>query len=126
MKATELIQEIIDYYSADVSRRAQTESGGCYYEIGQKSCAVGRCLKEEFRSKLLGSWDELFDLDKKPISKELKETFFLEKYQGFPEQLWRDLQALHDAGIYWQKDGLSDLGKEYAARLMEKFAKTTN
>ena len=126
MKATELIQETVDYYSEDVSRRAVDEFGYCHYNKNGKKCAVGRCIIDELNHDFTMSWDYLHCSNVKVDSFEERQAFLKEEYRGFPDDLWNVLQRLHDINSNWIKSGLSEFGKAMVTHLMARYANITN
>ena len=46
----QILKETIDYYAKDPdSRRSVDDGGNCRYTLGDKHCAIGRYLKEEYQ-----------------------------------------------------------------------------
>jgi hypothetical protein len=108
-----LIKETVNYYK-DVTRRSLSPLGNsCYYvsDDGNK-CAVGRCLDlRKFNKNLEGnSIQDIYD-----------EVVFKEKYQGYPLDLWLDLQELHDNNSHWDSKGLTDSGESVVKILIERY-----
>ena len=118
----EILQETIEYYSEDISRRSLVSRTGFYHSIDGKQCAVGRCLKKEFTQlghKMPGNDFDLLGLIIVNQANSLDELL-LSKYQGAPLLFWRDLQNLHDLNVYWDNVGLSDKGKDKAKQITDR------
>lgn len=101
MKTTaEIIFETIQFYLADLSRRAKRDNNTCFYVdpiYPGTYCAVGRCMTPEALSEVGSSrgsvciLDDTYDLD----------TLLQEPYRGHPIGFWSALQSLHDSDYYW-------------------------
>ena len=115
MTKTELIQETVDFYSADTSRRSMEEEGCAYLAENGTKCAVGRCMTQE----------ALKDYGNVPITadaiKDL-DSLLLQEYQGHPVKLWQELQRFHDAGSNWDAQGITKEGKQRVQELLIKYA----
>ena len=116
MTKTELIQETVDFYSADTSRRSIGDDGRCVYQqsLNGNMCAVGRCMTEEAINQ--NAWnsqtaDELEDLD----------SLLQPKYQGHSKAFWTFLQVFHDNGGNWDAQGITDQGKQRVQDLLIKY-----
>lgn len=109
----EIIEETVNYYSKDTSRRATTKDWFCDYltEDG-RTCAIGRVLIEPKSYN-----GDVYSLN---ISKDL-ETIIKEEYRGHNIGFWADLQRLHDKDNYWDKEGIRSYGIEYKNKLMKKY-----
>jgi len=76
-------------------------------------CAVGRCLIDPSLDDIEGnSASNIHDL----------ENMLKPQYRGHGCEFWQDLQSWHDMRIYWNTDGLHELGQEYFDKLKEKYA----
>lgn len=125
MTAVEIINETVEYYSADVSRRSVSPEGGCYYKLeieGEetKYCAVGRCFDQSVADMdhQNGVFHYLTDLkDKNSLDEDL-----LPQYKGHPIEFWNTLQMLHDRNGYWDHTGLSPVGYVAYKELLKSFA----
>jgi hypothetical protein len=109
---TEIIQETVDYYSEDVSRRAVTDGGCEYLTKDGRSCAVGRCFTEE-------GLKEYKDCNTIFIRQML--FYFKDEYKIDDSIFWEDLQHLHDHSLYWCNSGLSKSGEKYVEKLLLKY-----
>lgn len=110
---TTMIQTLDETASTYTSKtRASNRKGNCYYFKGGKCCAVGRCLTNPEK---FAKWD--CTVDRLP---DLEENLKSE-YRGYPIAFWKALQQLHDQKLYWDGNGLSDLGKKQVERIKKRF-----
>ncbi len=115
----EIIDETVEWYSTDTSRRSLNTSDGntplCMYknQKGNK-CAMGRCADEE--------WLDQFYREK-GHEPQINVVFdnLKKEYQGHNESFWQRLQGLHDNRMYWGKNCLTESGKLYVTSLKEKY-----
>jgi len=113
---TEIIEQTVSFYSADpVGRRARDRTGNAYYykhpTTGNK-CAVGRCMSNP------QNWSGYCtNLGPNVIL----EDELMPEYKGHEQELWRDLQHLHDNNQYWTEVGISQEGQEYADKLLNTY-----
>ena len=117
-----VLQDTIQYYSQDpIGRRCKDLDLCCYSpktvrkESSSEGCAVGRLLSAELREKL--------DRDYSGIGVS-NDTLFYELPQAIQDlgQLFlARLQFLHDVDKYWNSEGLTEEGKEYARQIEENF-----
>jgi hypothetical protein len=116
----EIINETVQYYSEDTSRRGfNSEHGYQYLTPTGKMCAVGRCLLDPNKGyagtvygfRLLSNHGHI------PIDPELKP-----EYRGHEIDFWCELQALHDNSEYWNSYGLSQAGTSCVTDLLTKYA----
>jgi hypothetical protein len=112
----EIIDEIVEYYSTDTSRRGvQLTSFGsetCAYLTNDgKMCAVGRCMIEP-TIDLGGAARDV-----------LEDSFYLLKPEYRIEDLefWENLQNLHDTNSYWDKKGLTQRGLQEIEYLKTRY-----
>jgi hypothetical protein len=123
----EIINETVEFYSADISRRSiegnVSIGNGCKYnhENGNH-CAVGRLLLPKYQKQgtnLKGNANGIsafMDYQKiKKLDKALQK-----QYQGHKVLFWRDLQNLHDESKHWEVGGLTEIGKEFVEELKRK------
>ena len=126
MTKHEIINETIEFYSADISRRSTNPVSnlGCAYNFENGNhCAVGRVLLPKYQkqgTKLLGNTAVISTLILEQKVKSVDELL-LPKYRGHDVRFWRKLQCLHDRGFYWQDGGLTDQGLDYANELLETY-----
>lgn len=101
-----LLNETVQYYSEDTSRRAIVR-GACTYKTHDgRMCAVGRCLKEN-----IIDYDKHNSLNFSSLLQYYEEEIFKEEYVGFDEGFWLRLQELHDESKYWGENCLSPKGE---------------
>ena len=124
MTKEEIIKETVNEYQ-DASKRAK-DGNICKYEAenGNK-CAVGRCM-------IPGSLIKRSDLEIEGVAmisdfvgpvgpKWNLEEILKPEYRGHEWAFWRDLQILHDEGIFYTDGKMNDRGQEFAARLIERW-----
>lgn len=99
---TEIVIETIQFYLADpAARRAKRAGYSCHYAMPlepNRRCAVGRCMTEEAIKKFgsyIGGVSQL-NKDHGPLDNLLRE-----EYCGHSQELWSNLQTLHDVDCYW-------------------------
>jgi len=114
LTALEIIEETIEFYSADITRRSIKDNKCAYAGDRGTKCAYSRCWKE-------GVWKEEYEgsnpfNNKMPRPDELVE----ERYKGHSAAFWFDLQRLHDDAMFWNQTGLTDAGKKYVEKLKAK------
>jgi len=106
-----LLQETVDYYSEDTSRRAvitdlhdEEEQSICKYYHKGNMCAVGRCLDDpkKYEKEFCGV---------NSIIRKYTQKAFKKEYQGFNVALWDKIQRLHDTPCNWDESGLTERGK---------------
>jgi hypothetical protein len=116
LTALEIIEETIEFYSADITRRS-IKNGICVYagEDGTK-CAYSRCWKE-------GVWKEEYE-DRNPKHEFMPKPDELvdERYKGHSAKFWLELQRLHDNNSHWNETGLTENGKIYVDGLKTSWA----
>lgn len=116
----EIIDETVQYYSEDVSRRAQ-EFGTCnYMDDAGNRCAVGRCLAEEHIYDAADIEGPVRDLIIELGVADIDEVLSRE-YQGHDMFFWDDLQHLHDHEGYWKVGGLTAKGEDWVERMKDKY-----
>jgi hypothetical protein len=115
---TEIINETAAYYSEDTSRRALSINkdgsiAGCKYLTDDgRMCAVGRCFTENGLEKF-GNHGGYYNMNMLPL--------FKEDYQIYDDYFWSDLQRLHDNAYNWNKEGLTEVGKEFVQYLLNVY-----
>lgn len=119
----EIIDEVASTYTLNTLAKNLYEN--CVYENKDGNCcAVGRYIDSNKidRCLLLGT---VFTLGLKTAEEKVKvdlEDILLSEYRGHDLDFWDDLQALHDSRFHWDKEGLSEEGKEYVKKLKQKWA----
>jgi hypothetical protein len=111
-KMLEVLNDTVEYYSADVKRRAIEEDGTCRFltDDGRK-CAVGRYIKED-------SPDEVWKQE--GLSEDLLYTHPNCLTIEIPRIFWLKLQYLHDKCEFWGSEtGLSEAGVRRSEEIKE-------
>ena len=127
--ALELIEETAKYYSENTRRRAvQTTAGGfarCRYETDDgRRCGVGRLLTEEGLREALNA--SATDVDLLLEDGVLHVGSFKEKYRHLVDaELMSDVQILHDGPAFWEREGLTGLGRAKLGQLRETYERRT-
>jgi hypothetical protein len=110
LTAVEIINETVEFYSADVTRRS-VENGYCAY-AGTKGrkCAYARCWRD-------GVWTPEYE-GKGPCSPQIPvpDALVEERYRGHSPFFWSSLQRLHDVPN-WNETGLNEAGVLYVEKL---------
>lgn len=115
----EIIKETIEFYGSDPSRRA-LDNGLCQYKANNgNKCAFGRCMKDEFvlaySNDSKGAFKMLFIYG----INILKEEYQIPQEQSW--DFWDDIQEFHDTSSNFESRNLSELGKNKAKFLIEKY-----
>jgi hypothetical protein len=116
LTAVEIINETVEFYSEDTSRRSIGPTMCLYNGSEGRKCAYSRCWMEavwkpEYEDEPVG-----YSLMSNPD--ELVEV----RYRGQTIEFWSKLQTLHDVSRYWDKNGLTECGKEYVVLLLEQYS----
>ncbi len=124
MTKLEILEETIEFYSTDPSRRSLDDAGSCVYNAGTaQHCAVGRCLIPKFQEqgrKLKYNVMGFEDFVDYHGYKEHDDTL-QEQYRGHSLSFWGDLQHFHDAKKNWSEVGITPHGEEEAQSLITKY-----
>ena len=100
----EILKDTIDYYAKDPDgRRSITDDGDCMYTWGNKHCAIGRYLKEEYQDE---AWEEnnqsVNQLMLNADDGEWNIDWCLrDDVQGIDVNFWKNLQDFHDTHYCW-------------------------
>lgn len=120
----EIINETIEYYGSDPSRRAASERGfGCFYQHSKNGnrCAVGRCIDVEAHVPghhgTVGTFGGIFSELAEHFKKASKPIPFLPGYEGHSVEFWVNLQVFHDATTHFDDNGLTEEGLAYVNTL---------
>lgn len=117
MTIKEIVDETVEHYSKDPRRRASND-GDCFYLLGKKKCAVGRCMTPKARTKYAefvgGATDLHFDAGG-------IDNVLPPRYRGHPLLFWSLLQQLHDTDSYWSESGITEDGANYAKEIITRF-----
>ena len=128
MKLTKLqiIEETVEFYSQDVSRRSKGEYGCMYNGENNTHCAFARCminpsqaLEGKTASYCLSgnSYNNIGIMNQVGVTDHLLK----EEYQGHEMLFWNKIQSLHDDDDNWNPNGLTDSGIENVKILKEKY-----
>lgn len=121
-RRTAVLQDTIEYYSQDpIGRRCKNSEECCYSpktidkEATSEGCAVGRLLPTELQ--------ELLDRDFEGTGVSNDHLFYAlpQEIQDLGQLFLARLQFLHDLDEYWDSEGLTESGKEYARQIEENF-----
>jgi hypothetical protein len=110
-KQLEFLEETINHFNSE-NRGYNEYKGMCTYSDG---CAIGRKLSKEL-CKTLDKCEGITGVSCKSIFNELPQEL-RELKQDFLEHI----QSLHDHGPYWNKLGLSDIGKNKVNYIKKQF-----
>lgn len=115
MTKLDIIEETVNYYSIDISRRSINNKGVCMYNSPNGNhCAIGRCLLKKYKEQ--GTELKCNTLCVKSLflhyNKSTIDEILEEKYRGHDISFWEDLQDLHDNDQYWCPTGLTKEGTE--------------
>lgn len=123
-EALALLQDEVDFYGADPSRRAVVEtddSPRCYYHAPDgRCCAVGRHLSDPAEFELRFPGIPVNDVEQSVVGG--IRTFLKPEVRGFPIELWNMLQSLHDNSMFWTATGLSDKGQNQVDYIRQRIA----
>ncbi len=119
----EILNETVDFYSADPKRRSYSEVDGCTYNGRNGThCAVGRCLLPEYHEQgatLKGNTGTVANLEE--ANEKEFDTMLQEQYRGHEMGFWKRLQILHDEPSNWNKSGISFDGELAVNKIIEIF-----
>jgi hypothetical protein len=128
MTKLEIINETVEFYSADPKRRSfyidEKDVTKCLYNgKNGEHCAVGRCLEDKYHEMgqdLPKNSFALLDLfegnDVKGLDEMLKE-----QYRGHEAQFWAELQRLHDNPRNWTETGISQIGQIHIDKVIQQY-----
>jgi hypothetical protein len=118
----EILDEVVNYYNQDPSRRAVIDDFRCEYvtEDG-RMCAVGICLLEPDTMPQVDIADERLVEDHITFTHKTMMRFKPE-YRINDVKFWQGLQKLHDSKLNWTPEGLSLEGKHEVHLLELKHA----
>jgi hypothetical protein len=108
----EILNETVQYYSEDVTRRGVMKSPDeeytlCVYLTDTGCmCAVGRCMVAPTRNMIGGVATLHSGIKFTNLEEELKP-----EYRGHSIEFWQSLQGLHDDSGNWGPKGLTLTGK---------------
>lgn len=115
--AVQIIQETIEYYSADPVGRRGKNGGACVYISDEgEMCAVGRCMEDP---NLVSAQNVCSNMALSIGGKAPLEELLKEEYRGHPISFWGSLQRIHDQDEYWCEAGLTELGRTRVTQLID-------
>lgn len=108
-----LLNETVEYYSADVKRRAFNGKNGCHYMTHDgRKCAIGRLLTEEE----MNIWkDGSLEYSQMYIRYHTPKALL-----GLKVQFIVALQTVHDHSVNWNNTGISQHGEQFVMMLKSK------
>lgn len=118
MTTIEIIDETVEYYSADTNRRSvNIEGTECVYNGPDgKLCAFSRCvLPTELYNLIEGSNASEFEIHGS------LDYLLIEQYRGHAPSFWVSLQSIHDNTDYWSIDGLTSIGRSKVDEIKRMF-----
>ena len=118
MSMPEIVEETLQYYLEDPSRRAVDAKGRCqYYTEDGKMCAVGRCM-------LYAPAHMHCTKAARSFTYEELQRLLKPDYREHSIEFWEDLQNIHDSGL-WElhagKDSLPSVIRSYARDKMHTY-----
>jgi len=121
MTELEILEETIDFYSSDTSRRSYDEDDNlCMYFDGETKnmCAVGRCLMDPKAFQDINGSIDIAQLTAEELDRLLKP-----EYRGHAMSFWQELQGLHDVARNWGINELTEGGERFVKRLIDQIHK---
>lgn len=104
MTKEEFLLDMLDYYTTDVSRRA-IQKGVCVYKTTDgRKCAIGRHINDEKYDPLIEGCVITIN---GPVINCLNENI-----KSIDTVFLRNVQKLHDSELNWDKNKLSEYGKD--------------
>lgn len=127
----QIIDETVEYYSADPKRRAVANMDRCFYYIegDNRLCAFSRCMIDpRMGEKIAGGVRSLVKQLYPNTDMSLEESKIMvptgilkPEYDGHNIVFWTDIQGIHDTSINWNDEGLSGIGKARVGILKERY-----
>lgn len=108
-----ILDDTVQYYSEDISRRGYELGDGCFYRLGDKKCAIGRFIPDEKYSI------EMEDEGATTIKSRFPDCLPPE-IEELPSKFLETLQFFHDNAFNWDEEGLTEQGKEYIESLKKE------
>jgi hypothetical protein len=105
-----LLEETVNFYSEDLSRRSLNDNSCVYLSEVGNMCAVGRCMTKKHVKKA-GELNQDVHGIYKALGGNSIDDFLQVKYRGYNIKMWLDLQRLHDDKENWDTKGLTDSGR---------------
>jgi hypothetical protein len=124
MTKIEIINETVNFYSEDTSRRSKN-LGKCMYNSGDgRHCAIGRCFLPEYREQSSNFEGNSLGVEELSFNYDGLDKLLLNEYRGHSTRFWVDLQWIHDNDAFWGEHGLTDKGKDKVQELKERYPDT--
>lgn len=108
----EILEEIVNYYSEDTSRRAFEGVSCMYITPDNRRCAVGMCLTDPNlmkENKAINDEYFMVDGDEDKFKPDILDLFKPE-YRINEVSFWSKLQVFHDNKHNWNNKGLTSEG----------------
>lgn len=125
MSAFDIVNETIEYYSQDVTRRACDKDGDCVYLTKDgRRCALSRCLVDK---AIIPSYQYeqtiavLLQLNGQPNTSDGLDKILKREYRGHSIHFWTALQSLHDGDDFWN-DEITEAGQLKAEEIIRQFS----
>lgn len=118
-KQLAFLEDTVNFYNSE--NRVLAHNGACIYSSTVKSpgCAIGRHLSKDLARD--------FDVQKIMFN-DRTDDLFVEYFEKLPTEIKElgdvflgEIQALHDGGFNWNKDGISETGKIEIERIKKSF-----
>jgi len=124
MTKLEIINETVNFYSEDISRRSRVDRRCLYNSGDSRHCALGRCFLPEYKEQGLNFKMNNDSADDLCIKYDGLDNLLLEQYRGHSTSFWGDLQELHDNNDYWNEHGINNYGMARVEELKELYTDT--
>lgn len=114
MTKEEFLLDTLEYYTADTTRRAVSETGFCRLKtIDGRKCALGRFIPDEI-------YDEAFE--KFTVGDLIEGRILNDEIIDLDKQFLIKVQGLHDLyGNWYTEKGITELGKYKLDEIIEGF-----
>lgn len=110
-KRKEFLDDTVKYYSEDTSRRSVLDK--CMYRTGDgRKCAIGRYIPDDKYTTLI---------EGKNVISKLVYNLIPQNISMLGIDFLLSIQSLHDESDNWDKNGLTEKGKEYVNFIEEKY-----
>ena len=117
----EILKDTRDYYAENpAKRRAIDKDNNCHYTWGDTHCAIGRYLKDDFKTE--GWYDNNESVEDLRGDGDDIDWCLIENVHGIYVEFWADLQEFHDSRENWKDDDISDSGKARYVRFQDRIA----
>lgn len=126
MTKADILNDAIAYYTHNPRSVARSKPADqCHYQHPDDphiKCAVGRWMKEKYRTTKVLSIDELLDESIALYGEHINDInkLLINKARGHSQRFWETLQELHDRDAYWGDEGLSESGVRFVRDIADK------